>query len=226
MRLFKALCFWLTMAMIVLLLHSPSLGQMPGGVSKGPQVYTIQGDCRYTVAPKGKTFPHTGGAFTLKVAATGQSYCSIPIVSQKNDWISITAAEDWNGKKGTLGVTVAPTTRTEGRAGEILIAGAPVTVNQKGASCSGLTIQPSSQVWSRDGGNGSFAVAVSADDCPWKTGKHDRWILVTSDTGTGSGGVLYTVDVNTTGRERVGTISVSLSKDPAKRKVFTIRQGR
>jgi hypothetical protein len=91
---------------------------------------------------------------------------------------------------------------TEDNAGSLSV---PVCVDPAG-SCT-FSLNPSSSgTIAAGGGSGSFTVSTETG-CSWSAATTASWIHVTSGTGTSSGTVTYTVDLNT-GAARTGTITV------------------
>jgi hypothetical protein len=75
-------------------------------------------------------------------------------------------------------------------------------------SCTG-TISPTNYGFSSSSGTGSMAVTASSN-CTWSATSNADWITVTSgSSGTGNGTVEYNISANTTGNNRIGTISIA-----------------
>ncbi|HJQ24061.1 MAG TPA: BACON domain-containing carbohydrate-binding protein [Blastocatellia bacterium] len=71
------------------------------------------------------------------------------------------------------------------------------------------SLSPSSETFSRDGGNSSVQVLLSTT-CAWMAQSQASWIHITSTPGgTGSGSITYQVDPNGTGQARSGTMTVA-----------------
>jgi hypothetical protein len=72
------------------------------------------------------------------------------------------------------------------------------------------------------GGPGTVTVQ-SGGGCPWEAASTVPWIVVTSErAGTGTRPVQFAVESNTTGAQRVGTITIDAPG--ATRLTFTITQ--
>jgi hypothetical protein len=127
-------------------------------------------------------------------------------------WISMHVSGGGSGD-GTVKLDIQ--SNTDGaRSGTATIAGHVVTVNQDGCR---ISIMPSSRSATAAGGPGSVAVSAGAS-CAWTAVSGVGWITVTSGaSGSGDGTVQYTVDANTTGVTRTGTITIG-------DKQFTISQ--
>jgi hypothetical protein len=71
-----------------------------------------------------------------------------------------------------------------------------------------VTISPSTATVSRTQVSGSVSVTASTG-CAWTAKSNASWLVITSGTsGTGSGRVYITVLANTTGVDRIGTVSI------------------
>jgi hypothetical protein len=80
------------------------------------------------------------------------------------------------------------------------------------------TIIPNNSSFGSPAGSSSVAVTTSPTGCPWSAASNTSWITVTAgSTGIGNGTVFYSVSANTTGRSRVGTITIA-------GKTFTLTQ--
>jgi len=80
------------------------------------------------------------------------------------------------------------------------------------------TLTPPSSSFGSSGGSSSVGVTTSESGCSWSAVSNDTWITITAgSTGIGNGTVFYSVSANTTGRSRVGTITIAGN-------VFTLTQ--
>lgn len=83
-------------------------------------------------------------------------------------------------------------------------------------TCSGVSIFPWDASYPAAGGSGTITVATQVG-CPWTANSNVPWVTVTSgSSGSGSGGVSYTVAPNT-GPARSGTLSIG-------ERTFTVKQ--
>lgn len=72
------------------------------------------------------------------------------------------------------------------------------------------SIYPSQQSFSSNGGSGSVTVTTNKKDCTWTAKSNVSWIFITSTSGgTGSGWVVFWVDMNTTTSQRTGTMTIA-----------------
>jgi hypothetical protein len=101
----------------------------------------------------------------------------------------------------------------------LTIAGKMLTVGQAAVNCS-FTISPALQSVGSGSSSGSVNVTTSSS-CGWGASSNASWITVTSGGGgtLGSGKVNYSVQANSTGASRAGTIAVA-------DKTFTITQAK
>jgi len=82
------------------------------------------------------------------------------------------------------------------------------------------TLSPGSYGFSPSAGTGSITVTASSSSCTWTARSSDSWITIGStNTGIGSGTVSYSVEANSTGNHREGTITLGTQ-------TFTIRQAK
>jgi hypothetical protein len=88
------------------------------------------------------------------------------------------------------------------------------TVTQAANTCT-YTLTPTSRTHPGGGGSGTITVGTSSG-CAWQATTTHAWISV-SGNGTASGSVTYTLQPNTTGASRTGTISLGT-------RVFTVVQ--
>jgi glucose/arabinose dehydrogenase len=75
------------------------------------------------------------------------------------------------------------------------------------AACS-YTLSPTSKYFTSAGGTGSVSMTTTTG-CAWTAVSNASWITITAGaSGTGNGTVSYSVEVNTTGAMRTGTITI------------------
>jgi len=139
-----------------------------------------------------------------------------------NSTVPITAAPasgfvfaGWTG--GTAGAIADPTSKTTTvtmAAAEIVTAVfTPIVITLSGSS---TQADPS-------GGTGSFGVSITPATQSWEAGTTNSWIHITSGaTGSGTGTVGFSVDMNQSPTSRTGTITVSSG---GATHTYTITQG-
>ena len=133
--------------------------------------------------------------------------------SSNADWIRITSGTSGTGG-GSVVYTVA-STNGPSRSGTLTIAGRTFTVNQ-GEGCT-AAISPNSHTF--DNGGGSVDIAIITDGaCPWTASENIDWFRLSAASGTGSGTVQLTADMNTGGSSRTGTATIA-------GRTFTVTQG-
>jgi hypothetical protein len=184
---------------------NPNSSQRTGTISVGGQSFTVNQtgtSCTYSVAPLSQSMASAGGSGSAAVTSIGG--CSWTATAAV-PWITVTSGATGSGS-GTVNFSVAANAATTGRTGTLTIAGEIFTVSQAAAPCT-YAIAPSSQAVVSGGGAGFFAVTAGTG-CSWTASSGAAWISVTGPSGSGNGTVAFTVAANTTGSQRVGTISV------------------
>ena len=186
-------------------------------------------------------FNYKGGYKTVKLTAVnnGGGACPAPAINidPSCNWLSYDKVTFGNAKsdknKGSVRIRALPYTDSyEDRPGTVDIGTDPVTpviINQTAKPCSlGPLVPPNALYDSPPGGN-SFTVTPSPGDCNWTAVKDPSckdcsWITITS--ADGSNPVAYSIEENTTGKNRTGKIIVMLTDKPTVKRTFTIRQTR
>jgi hypothetical protein len=193
---------------------APNTGAARSGtVTIAGRTYTVSQatSCTYSISPTSQSVS-AGGATNREIHVDTSSSCSWTAVSNV-PWITIDSGSSDQGD-GEVQYDVA-STPGPARQGTITVAGHTFTVNQDGQPCS-YSISPNSQSFTSVGGAGSVSVSTQSW-CTWTATSNDSWIVVTQGgTGTGNGGVLYTVVPNP-GKSRTGTITIA-------GRVFTVSQ--
>jgi hypothetical protein len=182
--------------------------------------------CTYTISPKEKSFSSFGGSVNVTVTATGTASCVEPPIIEDYGWITATVPT-WKANKGTVKITASQYSGSVKRTATVSIGGNPFTVNQTGTACRIVGLYPSSQSLPAAAGGGSFVVNVSPQDCSWQASETPDadWVTITGGaSGTGNGTVTYTVGSNGTTLSRSAKITASITSDPAKKRVFTVKQ--
>jgi hypothetical protein len=173
-------------------------------VTIADQTFTIDqaSGCSATVSPD--TIAQPAAAGSQNVGVTTDASCSWTAVSNA-PWITIPPPAGGSGSaivQLAIDVNGGPA-----RSGTATIAGHTVTVNQDGG-CT-FTIAPSSQDVMQPGGSGTVGVTTTAG-CGWTASSNAPWITITAGgSGSDSGTVQFSVDVNASGVARSGTIGVA-----------------
>ncbi len=140
-------------------------------------------------------------------------------VSNNDNWIILTSASTGSGEDR---ITFEARENLTGgaRSGTLIIAGIAFTIVQDGGlgeDCV-YVITPTSKNFTNSGGTGTIDV-FSEQRCAWLAVSNRSWITITSgNAGIGNGVVTYSVEVNTSGSARAGTITVAGKTFPIKQK--------
>lgn len=159
--------------------------------------------CTFALDATSRNVAVGGEAFAVQV--TTQSSCTWNATSNV-PWITV-PFNSLTGS-GAISVVVAPNNGGP-RTGTLLIAGQTFTVTQAGNGNCTYALTPSSQPFTASGGNG--AVGVNAPNgCAWTAASNAAWITIFpgSESGSGNGGVAFTVSANT-GSSRTGTMTIA-----------------
>jgi Viral BACON domain/Putative binding domain, N-terminal len=160
--------------------------------------------CTYSVSPTTLSAVAGGGA-TGPVTVTTGTGCTWTAMSNVS-WLSITAGASGNGN-GTVSINAALNTGTA-RTGTLTVANQTVTVNQVATPCS-PSVSPTTVSISGAGGTGTPISVSTGSGCTWTATTSAGWVtILTGATGTGSGSVTYSVQLNT-GGARNGTLTVA-----------------
>ena len=187
-----------------------------GTVTIGGQVHTInQGSgCSVGINPASQSFPTAGGnsAPVNVTAASGCGWTSVPNVN----WITITAGASGSGN-GTVTYSVAANSGVA-RSGTVTIGGQVHTVNQ----ATGCSYSLSSTTLSLGKGQstGRTVNVTTTSICTWTATSNASWLTITGgSSGSGNGTVTFDVAQNSTGVDRVGTLTIAGI-------TFTVSQGK
>lgn len=166
-----------------------------------PFIVTQASGCTFTVAPDTVTSTAAGGAARIDVTSAADCQWT---ASSTIPWI--TMAQAGGSGSGPVDLSVAANTGPA-RTGTVSIAGRTVTVNQE-SGCT-YSINPTSVTVPATGGAGNgFAVTAGAG-CAWRAVSQVPWIVITSGEGVGDGVVQGSVEANTTGAARTGTVTIA-----------------
>jgi hypothetical protein len=189
------------------------------------------GTCTYTISPSSFSFSPAGGVINVNVTASGLESCLPPSISSGAEWLNAQLTTFQNNK-GTISITATPSNSSNVRIGMVSIGNATFGAKQRGRTCPLPVLTPSSARFNLAGGDGSFTVSfppTAPTDCGWvaKRSAKKTWILIgpqggNSIVGAGNGAVSFSVQVNDTGLERDGIISVVLTQNSTLRRAFSI----
>lgn len=188
-----------------------------GTITIANQTFTItQQLCSFTVSPPTMLVADSGGNFT--VAVTTSSACAWTAASNAPTFINVTSPSLQSGS-GSVTFNVSLNAGA-GRGGTLTIADQTVTVVQTGPSafpncsasisrCQASTCD--TNTFSGAGGTGEVLLSA-ASDCAWMASASVSWVSVYATStvqqpyGLGNGHFGYSVQANTTGAQRTGTI--------------------
>lgn len=172
------------------------------------QTYNVVQDgsfaCSVTIDPTNQNFGTSGGAGKVNVKAVAN--CIWAAVSNV-PWVTITSGTLGSGD-GEVTFLVAANSGP-GRTGTINISGQLFTITQDGTSSGCVTfIKPDNRPFNASGGLGVISV-TAPEACSYVVLSNRDWLRITTGTvGHGNGVVRYTVQANTTGLRRTGTIFI------------------
>ncbi len=181
--------------------HTIDLVATSGGLSSPDVTQQVAAcmTCAYSLDASAATFPAAGGGGS--VAVTCASGCPWTAVSNVS-WITVTSGSGPGA--GTAGYTVAPNNTTTLRTGTVTIAGLTYTVTQFG-NCTPAVSPTSAGV---AGSGGVLTLNVTGASCGWTAISNTAWLTPLAPSGT-SATVGISVAVNSTGAQRIGTVTVS-----------------
>ena len=87
--------------------------------------------CSYSMSPSKKTLTYKGGKVTVKVTATGPTFCPAPEVINNTDWITSTISA-FTENKGSVKLSIPKYTGSAERSADLFIGGNTFTVTQTG----------------------------------------------------------------------------------------------
>lgn len=161
--------------------------------------------CSYQLTPAVQQVGPAGGPQEVAVATgPGCTWTATTSIS----WISIT--RDSGSGSGTAAYMLEPNSTTQAREGRIQIgtgsSAETQVINQAGEPCT-FEVEPSSQNVPDTGGTYEFTLKTR-DTCTWPVTVSDTWVSLSTQNGTGSRIVSYTVSPNTNSASRTATIRV------------------
>ncbi|MCW5552134.1 MAG: hypothetical protein KIS67_08195 [Verrucomicrobiae bacterium] len=172
-----------------------------------------QSSCTFSLSLPGDIWAAAGGSDAFNViAASGCSWST----SVNVNWVHITSGSSGTGTHGVF-YTVDANPTTTPRSGVITAAGQFFTINQNGnQNACVFRLSSPGYAWPAAGGSDSFSVLADAI-CWWEAKANATWITISTNEGTGTASISYTVQPNTASGSRMGTIT-------AAGQAFTINQ--
>jgi hypothetical protein len=176
-------------------------------ITAGGQTFTVNQAaiaCTYSASPASLSIGANGGEgrFTL----TTQAGCSWT-ASAGATWVTVTTPSG----TGTADVvyTVQANSDPAARSTTVTANGQTHTVNQAGAPapCT-YSIEPSAQAFAAAGGSSMFRLTTQTG-CAWTASTASDWISLPNQAGTGTSDIPFTVQANSTGAPRSGSIVVA-----------------
>lgn len=175
-----------------------------GTVTIAGQTFTVTqaSGCTFGLDPEAIAVGASGGQAAIQVsAATGCAWTA----ASNAPWLIVTGGASGSGS-GVVQVTIEANSGPA-RMGNLTIAGRTVPVTQD-SGCT-YTLSAPGQSIAAAGGSSSVGVVAGAG-CPWTAAAQVPWIAITEGaSGAGTGAVQFTVQPNTTGAPRTGTIAVA-----------------
>ncbi len=203
---------------------NPAYMPRAGNISVAGKFYTVNQaaqPCTYSISSVASTSLGYAGAAGI-IVVTAPASCSW-IVANGLPWVTITSASTGTGN-GTVTYSAAATNTSMPRTGTMTVAGQTYTINQTGAPCTYVTSPAQSALLSGNGATSTFAVSTPAG-CAWTLSGIPSFVeLISSDSGSGSQTVSYSVSANTTDTARTGSITVSGSVANATPTIFSVTQ--
>jgi pseudomonalisin len=181
-----------------------------GGLSaSAPLAMTVLPSCQYSINPTSASEP--AGAGTYSVTVTAQTGCPWNATTYAG-WMSLVSGTSGAGS-GKLGFSVAANNTASQRVGFLTVAGLTLAVTQAATPVvfsSASTLNPTSASVAATGGAASVVVSVNPPNASWTSASDVGWIAITQGTsGTGVGGVTYSVALNATGVARTGALTIA-----------------
>lgn len=181
--------------------------QRSGTISVGNSGFTVvqSGSCSFTLSTGGLFFAAGGGSATFNVTTSCQW---TPQTSAS--WINVTAPTGPTLGNATVNFTVSANDTAQSRTGSINVGTQNFVISQAGVTCA-ITLSVSTGAAPAAGTAGSISVGA-VPGCAWSAVSGSPWLVLTSNSGTGNGEVLYTVQPNTTASARTAVVTISNSK--------------
>lgn len=190
-----------------------------GTITIGNQTFTVsQQVCSFAITTPTMLVADAGGNFTVAVTTSSACTFTAAVDTNATAFINITSPSLVTGSAAVAFNISAET--GAGRAGTMTIAGQTVTVVQTGPAgfpncgatiMSGIGTFTNAISFNANGGTGELRFGAPAD-CAWMASATVPWVAVYATSavqqpyGLGSGHFGYSVQANTSGAQRVGTI--------------------
>lgn len=185
-------------------LPNPAIQVRTGIITVANRAFTVRqaaAPCTVQVGVRAVDIPAAGGSGSVPITAN----CRWQAVKSA-DWIQISSPVEGNAD-ATLAFTVPANPSTQERRGTITVNGQAVTVAQAGQHCS-LALSAAAVSLPARGGSTQVNVTGGAA-CSWSASSAQDWLQVEWSSAGGSGVVRLSAPPNTSGSDRVATVSVS-----------------
>ena len=182
-----------------------SAGSRTGTLTIAGQTFTVTQavNCTFAIAPEVINAEAAGGS--AQVAVTAPAGCAWTMTKDAG-WLSLQAQGPQNGN-ATVVVTIGEN-KNAARVGTATIVGRPLTVNQAAPPCT-YRISPTEKKVSAESNITKIDVKTAAT-CDWSATSNVEWIRVGwGATGRGDGETWIWYADNTTGEQRVGTVTIA-----------------
>lgn len=186
---------------------NPTITPRSGTIAIAGQTFTVNQaavGCTFVIAPTGASITYAGGGGSTAVTAPAGCAWS---ASSGASWLQVTAGASGSGN-GTVFFSADPNPQSVARQGAITLGGQTFTVDQSASPCS-FTIWPTTLTAPYLGRTG-WATVTNTEGCAWTAQSNDSWITITSGaTGTGNGGVTFTIAASTSTSQRTGSLTIA-----------------
>jgi len=188
-----------------------------GTITIADQIFVVTqaGGCIFLIDPASLAFTTAGGNGSFNLMASSE--CAWTATSS-DAWIVLTPPTGGSGS-ATIQFQVLANSGERFRAGTISVGGATLSVRQEGTATGTCNnnINPTFASFSAGGGRATVSVFAQGE-CLWTATSNVAWVTInTGGLGLGNGSVDYSVQRNTTGAARVGTLTVA-------GRTFTVKQ--
>jgi hypothetical protein len=176
-----------------------------GTLTIAGQTYTVsQGavPCGFSLSSSSTTVAPSGGTSSVNVGAN-LSGCGWT-ASSGAAWATVTPASGTGS--GSVSVTVAANSGAA-RSATLTIGGQSYVVSQAAVPLCTLSVSPTSVTVSGSAGTSTLSLTANSSSCAWTASSAATWITLTTESGTGSAAVGYSIAKNNSGASRTGTVT-------------------
>ena len=185
---------------------NPDAMERVGTVMIGDQFLVVTqraAPCGYSIAATNVTYGFSAETGSVVVAATGG--CSWT-ANNTNSWIALLSATNGTGS-GIVNYSLSTNIGAASRTGNLLVAGAVVTVTQLPMSCN-YKLSPTNRAHG-PGATANIISVTASNGCTWNVINTNAWISITAgQSGNGSAQVNYSVSANSGVLDRMGVLLI------------------